>query len=104
MTKILTTVFVKMTVIIALGSSVACSSGASLVRKDELGGRVQLQGAYMPAMGDARLLMTEHCRGRFAYEERGVAVEFRCEAHGAPRSEGSAALALGTTGKELSRR
>ena len=43
----------------------ACSSSASLVRKDTLGGRVQLAGAYMPAMADARMLMVEHCNGRY---------------------------------------
>ncbi|MFI5307469.1 MAG: hypothetical protein ACHQ53_08965, partial [Polyangiales bacterium] len=61
----------------------ACSSGAQLVRKDAAGGRVALQGAYMPAMADARMLMTEHCDGRYAMTERDGAVEFRCAGQGA---------------------
>jgi hypothetical protein len=56
----------------------ACSSGATLVRKDLAGGRVALAGAYMPAMADARLLMVDHCAGRFAATELGRDVEFRC--------------------------
>ena len=56
----------------------ACSGTANLVRKDALGGRVQLNGPYMPAMADARTLMVEHCNGRFDYREQGEAVEFRC--------------------------
>jgi hypothetical protein len=95
MTKILITVFLMMTTTIAAGSLVACSSGASLVRKDAVGGRVQLQGAYMPAMGDARMLMVEHCQGRFEYEEHGDAVEFRCK---------TTVTRPGTTGQELALR
>ena len=56
----------------------ACSSSANLVRKDRLGGRVQLDGAYMPAMAEARMLMVEHCGGRVDYLELGETVEFRC--------------------------
>lgn len=56
----------------------ACSSSASIVRKDAIGGRVQLDGAYMPAMSDARMLMVEHCNGRFDAVELGDAVEFHC--------------------------
>jgi hypothetical protein len=56
----------------------ACSSGASFVRKDAIGGRVQLEGAYMPAMSDARTLMVEQCNGRFDAVELGDAVEFHC--------------------------
>jgi hypothetical protein len=74
MTKIVMTVFVMMSV----GSLVACSSSASLVRKDTVCGRVQLAGAYMPAMADARMLMVEHCNGRFEHVELGRAVEFHC--------------------------
>ena len=55
-----------------------CSSSAQLVRKDAVGGRVALQGAFMPAMGEARLLMAEHCGGRFDAAEQPDAVEFRC--------------------------
>jgi hypothetical protein len=58
----------------------ACSSSASLVRKDAIGGRVRLVGAYMPAMSDARMLMVEHCNGRFEMVEREDALEFRCKA------------------------
>lgn len=100
MTKILITVFVMMTLTMAVGSLVACSSSANLVRKDALGGRVQLQGAYMPAMGDARMLMAEHCHGRFEYEELGEAVEFRCKAYGAQLSASADELASRMSGEE----
>jgi serine/threonine protein kinase len=62
----------------------ACSGGASLVRKDAISGRVRLDGAYMPAMADARLLMVEHCNGRYAALESGNTLDFRCQAP-APR-------------------
>jgi hypothetical protein len=39
---------------------------------------VQLQGAYMPAMSEARMLMVEHCAGRFETIEHGDMVDFRC--------------------------
>ena len=72
------TVLMMMTATIAIGSSVACSSSARLVKQDARGGRVQLQGAYMPAMADARMLMVEHCDGRYQATELGDTVEFRC--------------------------
>jgi hypothetical protein len=56
----------------------ACSGTAQLVRNDGVGGRVVLQGAYMPAMADARLLMAEHCDGRYTMTENHSVVEFRC--------------------------
>lgn len=56
----------------------ACSANASLVRQESLGGRVQLQGAYMPAMSEARMLMVEHCAGHFETIEHGDTVDFRC--------------------------
>jgi hypothetical protein len=65
----------------------ACSVGATLVRKDQTGGTVQLGGAYMRAMGDARLLMVEHCGGRVDTVELGESIEFRCRAR---RTEASA--------------
>jgi hypothetical protein len=99
MTKILLIVFVMLTLTIGVGSLVACSSGAHLVRKDELGGRVQLQGAYMPAMGDARMLMVEHCQGHFEYEELGRAVEFRCKVRRSQPSEAGGELALQVSGQ-----
>ena len=71
MKTVLTTLFVTLTL-------VGCSSSAQLVRKDTAGGRVALQGAFMPAMGDARLLMAEHCGGRFEAVEQADAVDFRC--------------------------
>ena len=88
MTKLLMTVFVMMSLTIGVGSLVACSSSASLIRRDQIGGRVQLHGAYMPAMADARMLMVERCRGRFDSVELGDAVEFRCKTHAAEQSTG----------------
>jgi hypothetical protein len=58
--------------------SACAASGADLVRKDRAGGRVALQGGYMPAMADARQLMVDHCGGRFDMLELGDSVEFRC--------------------------
>jgi hypothetical protein len=75
----------------------ACSSSASLVRKDPIGGRVQLAGAYMPAMADARMLMTEHCNGRYEAVEVGHAVEFRCKAHVARPTTSGTELAMQAT-------
>lgn len=71
MKTLLTTLFVSLTL-------VGCSSSAQLVHKDTVGGRVALQGAFMPAMGEARVLMAEHCAGRFDAIERGDSVVFRC--------------------------
>ena len=75
----------------------ACSGTANLVRKDALGGRVQLNGPYMPAMADARTLMVEHCGGRFDYLEHGEAVEFQCR----DREVASTTLALRSTRKGM---
>jgi hypothetical protein len=52
------------------------------VRTDSAGGTVALHGPYMPAMGDARMLMVEHCRGRYDAVEQGDQVSFRCRAAG----------------------
>jgi hypothetical protein len=79
-----------LTLVFAISTLSACSSSASLVRKDALGGRVQLAGAYVPAMGDARMLMVEHCHGRYDAMEVGEAVEFRCRS-GAAGSAGAGA-------------
>ena len=56
----------------------ACSGSAHLVRKDATGGHIALQGPYMPAMGDARMLMAENCQGRYEAVEHGNSVEFNC--------------------------
>jgi hypothetical protein len=71
----------------------ACSAGATLVRKNQTGGTVQLGGAYMRAMGDARVLMVEHCGGRVDTVELGERVEFRCRTPrtGAPATDFAAA-------------
>jgi hypothetical protein len=80
----------------------ACSSSASLVRKDSgIGGRVQLAGAYMPAMADARMLMVEACQGRFEFVEVGEAVEFRCKSHGAKHAVSGTELAMAGSSKGL---
>lgn len=60
--------------------SAGCGT-ASMVRPDARGGRLELDGAYMPAMSEARLLMAEHCGGRFiADEHEDGHVEFTCRA------------------------
>ena len=73
MTKIASLVLILSTI------SVGCGT-ASMVRPDARGGRIELDGAYMPAMSEARVLMAEHCGGRFEVEEQrtGGAVEFVC--------------------------
>ena len=77
----------------------ACSSSASLVRKDTVGGRVQLAGAYMQAMADARMLMVEHCNGRYEYVELGHAVEFHCKGHAVQPTTSGSELAMRGTGE-----
>ena len=73
----------------------ACSSSANLVRKDAgIGGRVQLAGAYMPAMSDARMVMLDACHGRFEFVELGDAVEFRCKRHAVQHMAGGAEVAM----------
>jgi hypothetical protein len=44
----------------------------------------------MPAMADARVLMTEHCDGRYRAEELKDALEFRCAQHSAPADNATA--------------
>jgi hypothetical protein len=61
--------------IIVLGG---CAAGARLEHTSRNGGQVRLHGAYMPAVGDARVLMAEHCGGRFVVQEQGDALQFRC--------------------------
>jgi hypothetical protein len=78
-----------LTTTLALLTLSACSS-ATLVRKDRVGGRIVLDGAYMPAAADARLLMAEHCGGRVDIAEIGNALEFRCRG-----AEGAEVLASG---------
>jgi len=78
---------------IVMSTLTACSSSASLVRTDPIGGRVQLAGAYMPAMADARMLMAEQCHGRFEVAEHRNTLEFRCTSHPA-RPQGAEELAL----------
>jgi len=69
-----------------------CGTSAALVRKDGTGGRIELRGAYMPAMFEARELMVDHCYGRYDMLELGEALEFRCRrAHAAePQANGLA--------------
>jgi hypothetical protein len=49
----------------------------------------------MPAMSEARLLMVEHCRGRFQAVEVQDAVEFRCRV--APMARDAQQVALTET-------
>jgi hypothetical protein len=79
----------------------ACSSSASLARRDTMGGRVQLAGAYMPAMADARLLMVDACQGRYEFMEVGGAVEFRCNNRSVTHAAGGTELAMAGSSKGL---
>ncbi|MDD9966149.1 MAG: hypothetical protein OXR73_08000 [Myxococcales bacterium] len=74
MKKIATTAIALLTFITLTG----CGS-AQLVQHRADGGRVALSGGYMPSMGKARMVMLEHCEGRFSYTERNDAVDFVCE-------------------------
>lgn len=65
---------------VALMLALGACGGANLVRKDGVSGRVDLSGPYMPAMADARVLMAEHCKGRFVAVEAEDHVEFACSA------------------------
>ena len=69
-------------VLVVSVASVGCGT-ASMVRPDTHGGRIELDGPYMPAMSDARVLMAEHCGGRFAAEESadGRFVDFTCRSN-----------------------
>jgi hypothetical protein len=73
MTKIASLVLILSTL------SVGCGT-ASMVRPDARGGRIELDGGYMPSMSEARVLMAEHCGGRYDVHEEaaGGAVEFTC--------------------------
>ena len=74
-------------------AAMGCGSSAQLVRKDDRGGRVVLQGPFMPAMRDARTVMAARCQGRFDSVEQPGAVEFRCRRIGGvttPIRQGSA--------------
>lgn len=69
----------------------ACSSTATVVRRDPAGGQLTLQGPYVPAMEEARAQMFEHCQGRFRvdYGMHSRDVRYLCAA--SSRSELSAA-------------
>ncbi len=80
-------------VILAAVALTACSGTAHIVRADAHGGIVKLGGPYMDSVAAARLLMAEHCDGRFVvWGSRGErvdapspdqdAVRFDCEGHG----------------------
>jgi len=73
-TKTITATLITLTLAGALG---ACGS-AQLVQGHHSGGKLVLSGGYMPAMGEARMLMLEHCDGRFNYVEEGQGVDFTC--------------------------
>lgn len=66
------------TLILLTLMATGCAGSAQLARKDSTGGTVALEGPYMPAMGEARMLMVEHCGGRFTATEQGERVSFRC--------------------------
>jgi hypothetical protein len=74
--------------LIALATlTVGCAGNASIVRKDSVGGRVELRGAYMPSMANARLMMVEHCQGPVDAIERGKSLEFRCRGNGVSETD-----------------
>ena len=83
-------------IVITMLALSACSGSANMIRKDRTGGRVEVAGAYVPAMMNARALMVEHCNGRFQATELDRAVEFRCRGSAAPeRGRGQNALFFG---------
>lgn len=67
------------TLLVLLTSTLfGCSSIAQLIRKDVTGGHIALQGPFMPAMSKARVMMAEHCGGRFEAIEQDESVVFHC--------------------------
>jgi hypothetical protein len=42
-----------------------CAGSARYLRRERDGGEIALSGAYVDAVGQARVLMTRHCDGRF---------------------------------------
>ena len=52
--------------------------GAHLVAGHAGGGKIELSGGYMPAMSEARMVMVEHCDGRFDFIERSGRILFTC--------------------------
>ena len=94
MGKLIMTVIATVGLTMATGSWVAHHSGASIVHADQLGGRVQLNGAYMPAMADARALIAKHCGDRFEFVQSSETVEFRCTAPSAAQTAGATVLAM----------
>ena len=94
MGKLMMTVFAIIGLTITTGSWVADHSGASIVHADQLGGRVQLTGAYMPAMADARALIAKHCGDRFEFVQSSETVDFRCTAPSAAQTAGATVLAM----------
>ena len=91
--KIAMTTFGLLTLILT-----GCGSSAQLVRKDTAGGVVALRGAFMPAMGEARMMMFEYCDGRFDAVEQGEQVSFRCREAGEGHNPTLAGLDEGTRG------
>ncbi|MDD9940514.1 MAG: hypothetical protein OXU20_05575 [Myxococcales bacterium] len=73
------------TLAIAIGTLALGGCGsAQLLRGHENGGQVSLAGGYMPAMAKARMVMLDHCGGRFSHIERGETVDFTCSTSSQP--------------------
>jgi hypothetical protein len=71
----------------------ACGGSANLVHAAPRAGQIALHGAYMPAMGEARMLMLEHCQGRFRAVERGHQLDFVCREDASPQAHAGAQIA-----------
>lgn len=58
----------------------ACG-GAQFVKQDARSGRIHVDGGFMHSMRRARVLMVEHCHGRFEvtrYSQDGAELEYTC--------------------------
>ncbi|MCC7535110.1 MAG: hypothetical protein IT379_02785, partial [Deltaproteobacteria bacterium] len=54
----------------------ACGS-AQMMRRDVRGGRIELSGAYMESVRDARAMMRDHCHGAYGVRADGSATTLR---------------------------
>jgi hypothetical protein len=78
-----------------LVSSIGCSSGARMLRKDARGGELTLWGPVVPSIETAREAMLDHCNGRYRMQHQADAarIVFECT-----RAPGAAELASSESG------
>ena len=75
------TKFTAIALVFASIIATGCGQATTLTKVDHAGS-IALEGSYMGAMGDARLMMAEHCQGRFDVIELDHAVAYQCRNSG----------------------